>query len=470
MSKARRHSPPTDLRMGWVDTDVKRDAAELAKGDAVKHLRAYENAWFAVMPFLGGHLWEVQENGTGHSFLPAVVEALAKGVEPAWFQVGNRAHTVAVRDGKPQCLIQNVAQSKLLIDGDKPQLRPRGRMQPVVKKGKGIFAFGAAVFGSGFLVLVASGTGYVALERMVPDARVLDVDNLPYRQWSKVKATADGLYVESLKFQNNQWTTAVKPAIRTSLDDAAPAAGSRPAQAASGVSQAAPAQLPHPPFVPVSVGGAAATATVPSGLPASMGQPRPAAPATPPMQAMVPSAPPSPVPMPGAPIPLQPVVAPKSVPSGPPARDRPATPVVPAVPPSPMASPAPVSVPASAGAPASPVQPVALAPVRAVGTGVTGATPPAPPATAGTLPAPQTPARPPAAVSPAVPVPVTPVQVQAGKADAPSAAAAVPAHPAVPAPAVVPAPRPPGAPVPPTPVSPPSPGQPQPAQTQQPHG
>ncbi len=266
---------PLKAQIGWIDTDVKKDAIELAKGSAHKYLDAPEISFYAVMPLLGGHLWEIQEAGSGLSYLPAVAEALAKNVEPAWFRFGSKAHTFALRDGHPYCTILSNADSKKLIDSDFPELRPKGRMEVVVRKGRKMFAVGASFFVTGFLFLLTSVGAYVGMEQMLPEARVIDVEALPHHQWTRVEHIPRSLFVESLKYSGTQWATSTRSIIRVA-SDSQPGPGEsapRPYPASS------PPQSPSGSIVPaVQSGSVMARPAVPTPPPPpSMPPPTPAA-------------------------------------------------------------------------------------------------------------------------------------------------------------------------------------------------
>ncbi len=387
MSKANRHAPPIKVALGWLDTDVKRDAVELAKGHALKHMDAPEITFFAVMPLLDGHLWEVHEGGSGHSYLPSVAEALAKGTEPAWFRVGSKAYTVALRDGRPYCILQPNAESKKLIDGEFPQLKPKGRMNHVLRKGKGVFGFGVSVFASGFLFLAVNVGAYAYLQHTIPEPRALEADMLPHRQWTRVEKTATSLYVDSLRFKDGQWTTSVKPILRTGNPDASAASGDinakAPADARRQISSPAiasqPASPPSMPIVPASaphpVPAGAGLPVGPAGPSAMDGRPPPVATVT---GTPVPPRPPMPA-QPVSPLAAAPVLVPP----------RPVVPPGIIVPPFPMPGRAgPVQV-----RPPEQVQPPYPAPVEPHAAGSTGVPRPA---TGGlATPAPASPATPP---------------------------------------------------------------------------
>lgn len=299
--------------VGWLRDAERRDAISFAKGYALKHFDAPDAAWFAVLPFLGGHLWEVHEGGPGNSYLAPAVRALTEGSERAWFQVGNRVHSISLRDGEPSCVLLSSEDSRRIIDAGVGRIAPRGKMTRVVKQGTGTLVFGSTVFGSGFLFLLASLTFYVAGEALAPDARRLDLDALPHRAWAKVERIPPNLFVDSLKYDKKAWNPNIRPILPKGAAPAA-APGAAPTTAS-----AAPQQPPRPaqpaPVQPPSVPPAPSA-------PGVVAPPAPVVPPAPP--AVAPAVTPAPAPVPAAPA-VQPRPAPAPVQAAP-AAQRPATP------------------------------------------------------------------------------------------------------------------------------------------------
>ncbi len=244
---------PHKAVMGWIEPGGSRkDAVEYARGYAVKHMDAPEGCWFEVLPFLGGYLWEVHELGPGLSYLPATAKVLSDPLAKGWFRTRKRAFQVAIQDGRPSLVLLPETLSKSVMENPKGEMRPSGKMRPVIRKGTRVLAFGSSVFGAGAVFLGATYAYAFLSLAYAPEPRRLDQDLLPHRQWSRVERVPPNLFVESMRFKEQAWTTNIKPVMRN----------------ASGR---------------------------PTGGTANAGQPQPAAAATPPR----PAAPPPPAPLPG---------------------------------------------------------------------------------------------------------------------------------------------------------------------------
>lgn len=206
-------SGPNKAALGWLEHGNRRDAVDYAKGYALKHFDAPALCWFAVMPFVGGWLFEIQEGGPGRSHLGSVAKALAEGGEQSWFRVGTRAYSVSMRDGRPFCVLLPATESKALLASETGKLVAKGAMTRVIRKGTGVLVFGGTFFLTG-LIFLSGATGFYALrQHFVPSERIINTETLPHRQWERVHAIPPNLYVESLKLDAgaDQWKTAIKP-------------------------------------------------------------------------------------------------------------------------------------------------------------------------------------------------------------------------------------------------------------------
>lgn len=223
-------SGPIKAALGWLEGGSRRDSVDFAKGYATKHFDAPAICWHAVMPFMGGWLWEVQEGGPGRSFLPSVAKALAEGVEQSWFRVGTRAYSISMRDGRPFCVLLPAAESKVLIDGDVGKLVAKGQMTHVINRGTGMLVFGSTIFVTGLIFLSAATGFYTLRQQFVPSERVVDATLLPHRQWSRVQSIPTNLYVETMKLEagDEQWQTAIKPILPPKPATVQPAAADGP--------------------------------------------------------------------------------------------------------------------------------------------------------------------------------------------------------------------------------------------------
>ncbi len=281
---------PTKAVIGWLEPGgSKRDTMEHVKDYAAKHLDSPNSAFYALMPFLGGWLYELHENGPGLSYLPAAAQAMAERRDPAWFRVGQRAFSVTMRDKKPYCVMKPEKESQALFDADIGRLTPRGKMSRLIRRGTGTLIVGSTLFGAGGTFMVASGIFYVMVTSIyLPEIRRLDVPQLPHRAWTQVDRIPPNLYVEALRFQNNQWTTSIKPIV------------SRPFAERPSEPIPAPAQMPA--IAPVTM----PVAPPPPETPANVAPPPPGQP-LPPRPVVINPNPPvaaQPAPMPAPPRPL----------------------------------------------------------------------------------------------------------------------------------------------------------------------
>lgn len=257
MSVEPEYGAPTKAVIGWLEPGgSKRDTMEHVKDYATKHFDSPNSAFYALMPFLGGWLYELHENGPGLSYLPAAAQAMAEKRDPAWFRVGQRAFSVTMRDKKPYCVLKPEKESQALFDADVGRLQPRGKMNRLIRRGTGTLIVGSTIFGAGSAFMVATGVFHLLVTSIyVPEIRRLDVPQLPHRAWAQVDRIPPNLYVEALRFQNNQWTTSIKPIVSRQSAQR-PSAGQTPTPAPVPVPEApqitTPAPMPPPVAVPAS--------------------------------------------------------------------------------------------------------------------------------------------------------------------------------------------------------------------------
>jgi len=206
-------SAPNQVALGWIEHGTRKDAIEYAKGYATRHFDAPAICWYAVLPVLGGWLFEVQEGGPGRSHLTAVAKALAEGADLAWFRVGRKAYTVSMRDGRPFCVLLPETDSQEILASETGKLQAKGKMERVIKRGTTVLAVGLTVFGIGALFLAGAQTFHAMSQRFIPEDRVVNPDVLPHRQWSRVDSIPPNLFVESLRIDpdGEQWQAVVKP-------------------------------------------------------------------------------------------------------------------------------------------------------------------------------------------------------------------------------------------------------------------
>lgn len=242
---------PQNVAMGWLESGgSRREAMEFAKGYAEKHFDAPGVSWFETLPFMGGYLWEIQEAGDGQSYLPAAAKVLSEPGAKGWIRFRRRVLQVSMMDGRPSFLMLSEELSRITIENGRGEMAASGKMRPVVKHGTKLLTLGAATFGTGACALGLVLAYAFSIQAFVPGPRKLDADLLPHRQWTRVERVPPNLYVETMRFQNQQWTTNIKPVVRGARG--APAAPQ--AQPAAARAPSAPATLPPPP-APVGAPG-----------------------------------------------------------------------------------------------------------------------------------------------------------------------------------------------------------------------
>jgi hypothetical protein len=213
---------PQNVAMGWLESGgSKRDALEYAKGYAHKHMDAPGICWFETLPFMGGFLWEVQEGGPGYSFLPAAAKVLSESGAKGWTRFRRRVLQVSMMDGKPSFLILSEDMSRSTVENGRGEMTPSGKMRPVVKHGTKLLTFGGAVFGTGATALAMILAFDFSVQAFVAGPRKLDQDLLPHRQWTRVERVPPNLYVETMRYKDQQWTTTIKPVVRSGRNQAA---------------------------------------------------------------------------------------------------------------------------------------------------------------------------------------------------------------------------------------------------------
>ena len=205
------------LAIGWIEPGgTRRDAIDYAKGYAHRHFDSADASWYAVMPFMDGWFYELQENGSGRSYLPGVAKALATGTEESWIRVGNRVMTVGLREGKPYCVLMAESDSRLMEADGGQRLTATTKMQRVVKRGTGLFYSGLAIAVVGFAFFSGAAAFHYAKEQYPPSLRQVNLDLLPHHQWERVGNVPINLFVERLELVagEERWQTTVKPIQR----------------------------------------------------------------------------------------------------------------------------------------------------------------------------------------------------------------------------------------------------------------
>lgn len=235
---------PQNVAMGWLESGgSRREAMEFAKGYAEKHFDAPGVCWFETLPFMGGFLWEVQEMGDGLSYLPAAAKVLSEPGAKGWIRFRRRVLQIRMMDGKPSFLMLAEEMSRVTIENGRGEMAAAGKMRPVVKHGTKLLTLGGATFGTGIAALAMVLAFDFSVQAFVPGPRKLEQDLLPHRQWARVERVPPNLYVETMRFTNQQWTTNIKPVVRNAKVGQPPQVPGQP--------QVQPASVRPPPPAPI---------------------------------------------------------------------------------------------------------------------------------------------------------------------------------------------------------------------------
>lgn len=239
---------PIRVLMGWSEGISRNDAVELAKGYIQKRFTsAPESGWYAVSPFMGGYMWEVQEAGPGVAYMPAALEALSR--DPGgrhWFPCGDRAFQVMMRDGKPFAILLSGADSKSLIDSGAEPLMPSGRMLRAVRKGDTTFITGAAMFGSGFSFLAGAMIFYGLAADPAPQVKDVNLLMAPHAQWGRVADTGVREVVTKIEMKKGVWKVEKRPHVIQEDPIELPPSAPQPSAPASAPAVSAPMEAIAP--------------------------------------------------------------------------------------------------------------------------------------------------------------------------------------------------------------------------------
>ena len=202
----RRQVAPISMTFGWTKAERRRDAVALAKGWAERHLDARERSYYAVRPYAGGYLYEIQEGGSAHSYLPNVASALEEGRAMVWLRDGEKAWSFTTGGEKLVVRQQTTRDSPGFFARANLEVhRSKRRMTDVVWKGRSALVGGLALLltGGAFYAGTLLMTGALSAPP-APPARVA-ADQLPYRQWPRLAGIPLTRYVETLKFAGGRW-------------------------------------------------------------------------------------------------------------------------------------------------------------------------------------------------------------------------------------------------------------------------
>lgn len=209
--------PPLQLFMGYLPEVTSKDAMEYAMGVAEKYATQMGLTHFHATKYGRGFLYEVQEGGSGHAYGPEIARHFnAQGpyVEDAPVSVviptGTRLIEVTrMREGVEVLLLPEASQARPTT-----WLKPRAKMTSAIPRRLGFLYAGIGILATGTLAAVLTGSffrlqGYA--EVPVRSVERIQVDDLPHRQWERVRNQLQpGERIKALRYENGSW----KPAER----------------------------------------------------------------------------------------------------------------------------------------------------------------------------------------------------------------------------------------------------------------
>lgn len=253
------HKPeirPIRVLMGYLPEVSARDAKEYAQGIAEKHFEQMGLVFFGAFPYDNGFVFEVHEGGEGKAFAPEILKHF-EALGP--YQVGEQ-HTVCIQTATRVLEVQRGREglAAILLPENSPTrgddwLTPTKALTPAMDRRDKVFYTGAAIFATGFVAVLLSGTVFrlqLQEEPAPPKPRVVSASTLPMSQWSRVQALPENAYVRALRYKNGRWEA---PEIQTeavSPPSGAPVVPGAPIPVPDPGAAAVPGPVPTPTPVP----------------------------------------------------------------------------------------------------------------------------------------------------------------------------------------------------------------------------
>lgn len=244
---------PIRVLMGYLPEVSARDAREYAQGVAEKHFEQMGLVFFGAFPCDNGFVFEVHEGGEGKAYAPEILKHF-ESLGP--FQVGEQ-HTVCIQTATRVLEVQRTREglAAILLPESSPAqgdewLVPTKPLTPAMDRRDKVFYVGAAIFASGFVAMLLSGTIFrVQLyeEPPAPKPVVISAASLPMSQWSRLQALPDNAYVRALRFKNGRWDA---PEIQTESSSPSVAAPAVPVPPGGPAPEWAPTAAPAAPDAP----------------------------------------------------------------------------------------------------------------------------------------------------------------------------------------------------------------------------
>lgn len=234
---------PFQLFLGYLPDVSAKDAMEYAMGVAEKYTTQMGLTHFHATKFGRGYLYEVHEGGSGRAYGPEIVKYFAsKGpfVDDETVKVVIRAGTRLVEVTRMREGAEVLLLPESTLEKPSTWLKPHVKMTPAIPRRQGFLYAGIGILATGTLAALLTGSffrlqGYAEVPKR--EIEQIRVDNLPHRQWERVRNQLQpGERIKALRFENGQWKAPERwdtPATPgTPSAPAAPAATAAPGSAA----------------------------------------------------------------------------------------------------------------------------------------------------------------------------------------------------------------------------------------------
>lgn len=203
---------PVNVFIGFLANASKKDAVKYAIGVASRNASSFENTGYAIHRWNGGWAYEVHEGGPQRAYLPAILRFFDSQGEHA--PLDDLVVTIAtagrmVRVERTHTGLTGFLMPESFVGEQTEWLEPGPRLKPAASVRLGVLAAGGAVFGTGFLALIAA-------MMLRPDAPVVTAqkqdipyDQLPISTWSSLLQASSRGYVNALQYANGKYTFSI---------------------------------------------------------------------------------------------------------------------------------------------------------------------------------------------------------------------------------------------------------------------
>jgi hypothetical protein len=201
---------PSQVFIGFLPDVTKKDAIAFAIGVAQRHSSNLVNTAYAVYPHNSGWAYEVHEGGPRRGYLPRILKEFEEqtgGPITDESLVTIETAQRRVRVERTQTGLTAFLMPERFRASQTPWLEPGPRLEPAVPLRGALVAFGAMIFVTGFLALVATLMTRPAPMPLNAAAKVaVPYESLPISQWAKLVETySKGGVVDSLRWRRGQW-------------------------------------------------------------------------------------------------------------------------------------------------------------------------------------------------------------------------------------------------------------------------